>query len=304
MPWIIALAILFTGCSFLGEGYWLFEVCSHFRVQAMQLSLPFIAYTIWKRKNRQALLWICIALIHYYPVFKLYIGTPTPVTKPTYRAMLLNLSQSRIENDLLQREIDRMNPDIILLLEATSAMQPLCDTLEAIYAYQLHQFRDDPYGIAILSRLPMNHSRLSAHGESPLSTIQTDLHTPCGSFTFIGTHPPPPLHSTLAQARYDTFNALSKWTHAARYPVILMGDLNTTPFAASFHQLLKESGLHDSTHGFGFQPTWRVGNPLLQLPLDHFLHDEQVTVHRRTIGNELGSDHRPLLVEFSLDAPR
>ena len=95
MPWIIAIAILFTGCSFLGEGYWLFEVCSHFRVQAMQLSLPFIAYTIWKRKNRQALLWICIALIHYYPVFKLYVGTPPPVTKPTYRAMPVSYTHLR-----------------------------------------------------------------------------------------------------------------------------------------------------------------------------------------------------------------
>lgn len=304
MPLILALALLFTCCSFFGERFWLFESCSHFRVQAMQLSLPFIAYTIWKRKNRQALLWICIALINYYPVFKLYNGAPHPISKPTYRAMLLNLFSSTVDEALLQREINRIDPDFILLLEATSAMQPLCDALKATYTYQLYQFRDDPYGIALLSRLPMNQPRLSTSNKNQLPSIQTDLHTPCGSFTFIGTHPPPPINRTLAKARNASFHTLSKWTHAARYPVVLMGDLNTTPFAHSFHQLLEESGLHDSTLSFGFQPTWKVGNPLLQLPLDHFLHDEQITIHQRSVGSDLGSDHRPLLVEFSLHSSR
>jgi endonuclease/exonuclease/phosphatase (EEP) superfamily protein YafD len=304
MPWILLLALLFTGGSLFGERFWFFEACSHFRVQAMQLSLPFIAYTIWKRKNRQALVWICIALIHYYPVFRLYNGTPFPASTPTYRAMLLHQHESTVDDAQLQREIHRFDPDFILLLEATSAIQSLCESLRPTYEHQIHAFRDDPYGIALLSRLAMNPSHLPSSGDNQLPSIQTDLHTPCGSFTFIGTPPPPPLNRALAHARDPYFHALSKWTHAARYPVVLMGDLNATPFAHSFHQLIEESGLHDSTLGFGFQPTWYVGNPLLQLPFDHFLHDEKIIIHQRIIGNDLGSDHRPLLVEFSLDHPR
>ena len=301
MKYLIALALLLTGCSFLGEQLALFEWLSHFRVQAMQLSLLFIAYTLWKRKNRQALLWVLIALIHYYPVLLLYRGTPKPAAQSPYRVLLLRADHLHTLTPAVRQEIEKTDPDLILLLKASLQMESSWASLSATYPHQIHSGSERSGRITLLSRLPVNPTTSLAPDHAPLLDLQADLHTPDGSLTFIGTHPP--LDTSSARARGRQHTALSIKTQSARYPVLLLGHLDTTPFSARFHRLLSESGLKDSTVGFGFQPTWKVGHLLKQLPLDHLLHDEKILIHHRGVGADIGSDHRPLIVDFSF-APR
>jgi endonuclease/exonuclease/phosphatase (EEP) superfamily protein YafD len=56
----------------------------------------------------------------------------------------------------------------------------------------------------------------------------------------------------------------------------------------------------DSAQGHGVQPTWPNFNPLLWIPLDHVLHSTCLAVRDRIIGPDVGSDHYPVIVDFSL----
>ena len=86
-----------------------------------------------------------------------------------------------------------------------------------------------------------------------------------------------------------------------KHPALLIGDLNTTPWSSHFTQVGSDSGLKNSMKGFGFQPSWPVNHCFLRIPLDHVLHSPEITIHNRMIGGEVGSDHFPVIVDFSME---
>ena len=81
---------------------------------------------------------------------------------------------------------------------------------------------------------------------------------------------------------------------------MLLGDLNATPWSPAFRSLLRNSDLRDSRQGFGIHSTWPSGTWIMRVPLDHILVSGQVAVHSRVVGPDVGSDHRGVVVEFSL----
>jgi endonuclease/exonuclease/phosphatase (EEP) superfamily protein YafD len=93
--------------------------------------------------------------------------------------------------------------------------------------------------------------------------------------------------------------------------LIVVGDLNTSPWSAEFMTLTKKTGLRDSQLGYGLQPSWPMLLPyfgvntqpnlltqLLQVPIDHVLVSEQIQVFSRHTGPFIGSDHLPVTVEL------
>ena len=83
-------------------------------------------------------------------------------------------------------------------------------------------------------------------------------------------------------------------------PVLLLGDMNLTPWSPAFADLLQQTGLRDGRLGFGLLPTWPARWGVLGIPIDHALISPAVTIHQMEIGRDVGSDHRPLVIEFSV----
>jgi endonuclease/exonuclease/phosphatase (EEP) superfamily protein YafD len=91
---------------------------------------------------------------------------------------------------------------------------------------------------------------------------------------------------------------------AERHRVVLMGDFNTTPWSASFGRVLDRTGLRDSAtepseRPYWARPTWFSRWPGIGLPIDHILLSPGFRIHERRLGPFFGSDHRPLVIEFS-----
>ena len=77
--------------------------------------------------------------------------------------------------------------------------------------------------------------------------------------------------------------------------MVLLGDLNCTPFFPWFGRLLREGGLKDSGEGFGLPATWRSNG--IGLPIDHLLVSPSWQVlERRVHPDRMGSDHHPVRV--------
>jgi endonuclease/exonuclease/phosphatase (EEP) superfamily protein YafD len=300
MHLITLLLLLITSISFLGSHFWIAELLTHFRVQLMQITLPFILFALWKRKNRTASLLLLIALVNYYPVLTLYFNAPTTPAPLSHRALLINLNHTNPNKAATLEKIQTRKTDLIILLEVTSAwagtLQPLLQT----HPHTLQHPREDPFGIAVYSRLPISRPEKHIHAPLNIPTLQFDLHLDQKTITCFATHPPPPISSSFAYARNKQLQALAAHIHNAHHPTLVLGDLNTTPFSPIFQQLLQDAVLKDSTQGFGFQPTWNVSNPLLSLPIDHALHHPHIQINQRQVGNDIGSDHRPLVIDFHL----
>lgn len=82
--------------------------------------------------------------------------------------------------------------------------------------------------------------------------------------------------------------------------LIITGDLNTSQWSPYFQKLLKQAHLRDSQKGFGVQPSWRVHDPRIAIPIDHVLVSPNFRVINRQIGPDIGSDHRPVIVDLTL----
>ena len=75
--------------------------------------------------------------------------------------------------------------------------------------------------------------------------------------------------------------------------VILVGDLNMTPFSARYSQMLRKSGLRRADGGLN--PTWPAMLAPMALPLDHVLIGSEIRHAIMRAGPRLGSDHLPVV---------
>ncbi len=85
--------------------------------------------------------------------------------------------------------------------------------------------------------------------------------------------------------------------------VVVVGDLNVTPWAPVFSRMLRRSGLNDARVGQGLLVSRRshaLPARLLWNALDHCLVSDGVQVDRMWTGPDLGSDHRPIVAELRL----
>jgi endonuclease/exonuclease/phosphatase (EEP) superfamily protein YafD len=91
-------------------------------------------------------------------------------------------------------------------------------------------------------------------------------------------------------------------------PATLTGDLNAAGWSAAVSRVAMAGGL---TRVSSIGPTWlhrslpKALRPWIGLPIDHVFAKGNVVVHSAKAEQDAGSDHLPVLVEFSLlpDAP-
>jgi endonuclease/exonuclease/phosphatase (EEP) superfamily protein YafD len=121
--------------------------------------------------------------------------------------------------------------------------------------------------------------------------------------TVIGTHPPPPRRRKLTYQRDRQLKEIAAYIASHPGPTLLLGDLNITSWSPSFQEMLRLGKLRDSRQGWGLQPSWPVDQPLLRVPIDHLLVTEGLAVHCRRLGPFTGSDHYPVIMEFSVCPP-
>jgi endonuclease/exonuclease/phosphatase (EEP) superfamily protein YafD len=130
----------------------------------------------------------------------------------------------------------------------------------------------------------------------------------CGKFTLadgselnlIATHPLPPIGAAYAAERNAQLQAVGEAAVDLDSPVIVAGDLNTTSWSPCFRDLLSTSQLRDSRRGWGIHPTWPGPLAALGIPIDHVLVSPEIEIVRRVVGPQIGSDHRPVLVDLSV----
>ncbi len=80
--------------------------------------------------------------------------------------------------------------------------------------------------------------------------------------------------------------------------VIVVGDLNTTPWAKPYQELLANCHLKDPRIGRGLLPSWPCFSFPFSIPIDHVLVSQNLKVLSLLLGPFVGSDHRPLVLDI------
>lgn len=285
--------------AFAAPLWWLLDISASFRVQYGIALMTFAAGAALLRRARAALLFATTALLNALPVVALFIGGgATDAHGDVHRAVCMNVYVFNRQHAEVLAWLRDADADLIVLIETSdewlTALAPLRDS----HPHVLAEPREDPFGIAVFSRYPLANARVEYLGQARVPSLIGTVRFTGQDVTLVATHPVPPWGSTLTAMRDEHLERLPDLLAAATSPLLLLGDLNTTPFSPGFGRLLDAAHLRDSAAGFGYQATWPTWCPLLAIPLDHCLHSATIGIVDRRIGPALGSDHRPLLVDF------
>lgn len=288
--------------GFFGSFAWFLDLCSHFRVQYF-LGLGIFALLLLIPRQRKAAAFLgALAVVNLGTILPLYLGKPAlPAdANPVIRAMLVNVNTAFGSAQRVTEAVRRYDPDILVLEEVSDAWLP--DLRPALTAFgSSHvETREDNFGIALFSKYPFTKHETAYIGNTGVPSIVAEFETPQGTCTVLATHPLPPGGSAYSRSRNAQLAAIPNHVKRAASPVLLLGDLNVTPWSPYFRRLLRESGLEDSSQGRGVQPTWPSFLPLFLIPIDHCLYSPGIAIVRKEVGPALGSDHYPVIVDFLL----
>jgi endonuclease/exonuclease/phosphatase (EEP) superfamily protein YafD len=299
----IALAAFATLAGFAGGFWWAFDLFAHFRPQYLLAALVLTVLFALTRRPGWVAGALAVAIINAVPVVSLYLPPPEATgaaPAAPLRVMSFNVFNFNREYERTLRYVQTESPDVLVLLEVSPAWLPALSTLARQYPYQWIDAGDAANGIAVLSRV------------RPSEVEQIELaarRTPAYLLTFaredttlavLGTHLSWPLGRRVSETRNAQLAAIARLARAHPGPLVVVGDLNITPFSGHFTRMLRDGGLRRCAPT-GLLPTWPARFVPFYIPIDHCLASTHVRAWNFRVGEYLGSDHYPISVEVAAD---
>jgi endonuclease/exonuclease/phosphatase (EEP) superfamily protein YafD len=183
-------------------------------------------------------------------------------------------------------------PDFVMLQEVSNKTRAIYDGLAAELPFGTICKFATVGGVAVRSRHPM---KSDACKESlGFAWIQVDVNGKALTLASLHLHWPYPFRQRQQlQSLAASFKAMPR-------PVLLTGDFNAAPWSAATQLVAQQTG---TTIVPGLRFTLRMGafgfGPIPFLPIDHVLVPADVRAHSIKLGPPIGSDHLPVIVEFS-----
>ena len=293
---LACLAILVALPTYLALGarwWWVFDLATHFRFFYACALLP-LAAVLCATKRWRLLAWVAVALlIDISWLAPHYLGRTVPDDASFTRIISINVLFNNLQRERVLQLIQQESPDIVLLVEVDPSWQPTLSELASQFPHALAEPRAGSFGIALFSKLPLEDLQVVETGSTGSPSIHATVEIGKTNVRIVGTHFMPPMSSERFQLRNEQLLATAQALAQKPRPCLVLGDMNITPWSPHFRDLLEIGNLCNSQAGFGIQPSW-----LGAIPIDHLLHSEDIAVLNRRIGPQVGSDHRPLIVDF------
>jgi endonuclease/exonuclease/phosphatase (EEP) superfamily protein YafD len=285
--------------------FWVSDLAVHFRLQyvlvavAACLILALTGHGYWATLSFliaavQAL--ICAPLVNA-PAVAAVAAAAAPAA--AFRVAAANVWY---RNRHFQRVADfaaRESPDLILLAEVTAECEAALASLTQEYAHRFSTRGNRGTGLLLLSRWPMRAAVLPNFSEVE-PAIAATLVIKERRVELLSVHTSWPIGPECTLERDRQLALIGDYARAHEGPLIVLGDLNISPFSRVFQELLAGSHLSSAAQGFGWQPTWPVFLPPAGIQIDHVLVGAGVAVMSFRRGAPVGSDHLPILVDCAL----
>ncbi len=187
-------------------------------------------------------------------------------------------------------------PDIIQFQEVAPQVQEKLKLLKPFFPYNtginkpLHVIDS-----VILSKHPLIENRSGDNHAVLTSLILNNT-----KLTIIGIHLNNPLNQNNFNSATKGINYLKSLVENINQNLILIGDLNMTPFSKRFTNFLKDTNLYAYTSYKNPIVTWPTFLPVyLGIEIDHVLFSKNFKVIEKKTLNHFGSDHKPLIVDLA-----
>jgi len=316
---LFTFIVILTVAGFLGRFWWGFDMVCHFRVQYFWVLIFSAIVFTFGGKWVSCILATIFALINA-AIFIPYITIvkPTHVDSPKIRAVAINLDFKNSSYEKAASFITKSEPQLLILeeltetwkdgLKKTLAKFPYFVRLRYANAYPIEEDSLKPFrgivekhktSLGLFSTLPFENSKLGQFETYPIPYVMGQFKFNGKPFTLFGAHLVSPISGTLSKVRNKEIAVLAEQIQTINQPTVLLGDLNMTPWSPFFKDLIQKTGLKETRKGLGIYPTWPTGHVSMQIPIDHSLTSNGIIVHSFRLGPDIGSDHFPLILDFS-----
>lgn len=236
-------------------------------------------------------------LIAVWPQWMPPTGTARPEA-PVLRLYSANLWARNTEVDAITRSIAEADADIVILIELGDAPAARLDQVLAGYPHRVVTPRIDRYGGAarsvVASRFPLTAVADVADG---LHDVTAVAQTPLGALNVVGVHLTRPWPFQYQWGQISQVQALAAVRAGLTGPVIVAGDFNSVSTARIGRQVRTEVALSPAP---GWPGTWPSFAPsIVGMTIDQVYRSPDLAFVSRRLGRPTGSDHRPVITEFT-----
>lgn len=232
-------------------------------------------------------------LIPSAPAEKAVAGKPLKVLQAN--VLYLNRDTAR-----LRQLIETENPDIIFISEANGAFTKMLAALKKKYPHQkAHPENAGAFGLALGSKIPLERLRLVTFPGADVPGYAFEITHAGKKLRFFGMHTMNPLYGV--DVRDAAFTGLQRDISAAPGNVVILGDLNATPWCPALRKLMRAvPRLENAREGRGLFLSWPTFLPFfMRIPIDHALVGDNIAIQDFRLGPDIGSDHFPILMTLA-----
>jgi len=310
----LVLAVCITAATVLGtllaQQWWIGELLSHPRPQYVLILLCCLPLLV-ARFHHFGWLVLIPLLLNLTAFIPLYFNKPLPLSTPSFTVLHYNLDATLPNHEPAFTYLRNHPVDILLLQELTPELERNLTTAlphyQIVYSHPMKNTHGSVFLLASNSDIRVisaNVVHLPHYSPRPMITALLDISG--REVALLSLHVTRSRNAGTSTFQQTELAAVAAWSRAQQTysgrNVLIIGDFNTTPWSARFQQLKKEGLLLSSESGYGVQSTWPAYlPPVFGIPIDLCLYSQGITIVNRQIGSFLGSDHRPLLIEFQLN---
>lgn len=285
----------------LGQLWIAFDVFAQFTLQFAIVTLAFLVALVLPRGRLTVAFLLIIAGLLAIGVWP-HVASRSPqvigAAKPGEQVITVasfNTWYDNAQSEAIAAEVERLDADIMTLIEVGPGNRAILEHLRAKYPYQADCFRIDFCDLAILSKFPVTEHSGKEDWDGP-SMIMAKLGPEAGGLTVIGVHT---IRFPHSRAQLHQVQALGRLIETISGPKLMMGDFNATPFSRITSTISDHTGMLRLTQ----LPSWPSRIDLPQVAIDHIFVSPGIhPVEDERIGNPAGSDHYPVTMKLALPA--
>ncbi len=282
---------------------WPCDLLQHFRVQYAVVGAIVVAAAALLRVRGYFDVAAIAALLHLWRIAPDLCGEPRPLPEGTaLRVLVLNVHTESSSFDQVRQLIGDVQPDVIGLVEVDQRWLGALAPAVAGYPGRITRPRSDNFGVALFARQPLVGSIETLGGDLP--SVVAHVVIDGAPLDLVLTHPIPPLSAAALADQRQELDAVADRVRQLPGPVLVIGDLNATPWSTPFRNLVARSGLCDSRTGFGIAASFPATMPAVRIPIDHLLASCAVGIRDRRVERDVGSDHLPVVIDLVVPRAR
>ncbi len=301
---IVVLPVLIC-TGWLGGVWSMFDLASHFQFQYAIAAIVCASIASLLHMWRWAILAILCLAITAPRVIPWYVPPASEIDaagRATIRVLHANVLRANRRHDDLLALIELSDPDVVVLQEMNDRWMRELSSIRQRLPHVISDPREDNFGLAVFSRYPLENTEIATFGSAGVRSIVCEIEVDDRRLTIVTTHLLQPVTGRRSRLRDEQLAVAARRVKGIQGPVILVGDLNATMWSRPYLALVRETGLVNARAGRGTKPTWPTSLPeFMRIPIDHCLHSPETDVISFQIGEDIGSDHLPLIVDLALE---